>query len=116
MVAHTGYAWACSLVFACALPTLISLFTADRYVLLEVVGVVVDASAGASKEAHDMAVERMIQAGAVPITWQVYLGELQRDWARQQIYAAVNQIAQEHAGAWGQGINYAISMLHKEPL
>src|SRR6266516_3905889 len=101
MVAHTGYAWACSLVFACALPTLISLFTADRYVLLEVVGVVVDASAGASKEAHDMAVERMIQAGAVPITWQVYLGELQRDWARQQIYAAVNQIAQEHAGAWG---------------
>ncbi|MFC5446644.1 cysteine hydrolase family protein [Paenibacillus aestuarii] len=40
---------------------------------------VTDASGGVSKEAHDMAIQRMIQAGATPITWEQYLLELQRD-------------------------------------
>jgi nicotinamidase-related amidase len=38
-----------------------------------------DASGGASREAHDMAVQRMIQAGAIPITTWSYVSELQRD-------------------------------------
>ena len=45
--------------------------------------VVTDASGGVSKEAHDMAVQRMIQAGVVPVTWTAVLGEWQRDWARE---------------------------------
>ncbi|OEV22736.1 amidohydrolase, partial [Streptomyces nanshensis] len=44
--------------------------------------VVTDASGGVSKEAHDMAVQRMVQAGVVPLTWMAVLGEWQRDWAR----------------------------------
>jgi hypothetical protein len=39
-----------------------------------------DASGGASREAHDMAVQRMIKAGASPITTWSYVSELQRDW------------------------------------
>src|SRR5918993_4629693 len=45
---------------------------------------VTDASGGVSLEAHEMAVQRMIQAGAIPLTWTVFASELQRDWARQE--------------------------------
>ena len=31
--------------------------------------IVTDASGGVSLEAHEMAIQRMVQAGAVPITW-----------------------------------------------
>src|SRR5258706_14968162 len=43
---------------------------------------VTDASGGVSREAHDMAVLRMAQAGAAPITWVAGAGEWQRDLAR----------------------------------
>ncbi|WP_240702971.1 hydrolase [Cohnella luojiensis] len=69
-----------------------------------------DASGGVSEEAHDMAVERMIQAGAIPMTWLQYLLELQRDWADQTHYNEVLAIAQEHAGAYGLGAFYAAEM------
>lgn len=43
-----------------------------------------DACGDTSPEAHERAVERLIQAGAVPITtWQTVF-ELQQDWARQE--------------------------------
>ncbi|MEZ9190672.1 MULTISPECIES: hydrolase [unclassified Vibrio] len=71
---------------------------------------VTDASGGVSKEAHDMAVQRMIQAGAKPITWVQYMLELQRDWARADTYEAVVNIAKEHAGGYGLGLIYANSM------
>lgn len=45
---------------------------------------VTDASGGVTAEAHDMAVRRMVQAGAVPITWMAVAGEWQRDWAREK--------------------------------
>lgn len=73
---------------------------------------VTDASGGVSKEAHDMAVQLMVQASAKPITWVQYLLELQRDWARGETYAAVMGIAQEHAGGYGLGILYASTMFH----
>ena len=47
---------------------------------------VADASGGTSKEAHDYAMQRMIQAGVVPVTWQQVLLEWQRDWARRGTY------------------------------
>ena len=43
---------------------------------------VVDAVGGTSPEAHRAALERIVQAGARPITWVSLTGELQRDWAR----------------------------------
>lgn len=74
--------------------------------------VVTDASGGVSKEAHDMAVQRMVQAGAHPITWLQYMLELQRDWARSETYMPVMKIATEHAGGYGLGIVYATDMFH----
>lgn len=73
--------------------------------------IVTDASAGVTLEAHEMAIQRMIQAGAVPTTWLQVLLEWQRDWARQETYNAVMAVAKEHAGGYGLGINYAKSML-----
>src|SRR5882757_1996562 len=63
--------------------------------------VVTDASGGVSVEAHDMAVRRVVAAGAQPITWLAMAGELQRDWARTERLGAVAQILFDHAGASG---------------
>jgi nicotinamidase-related amidase len=73
--------------------------------------IVVDASGGTSPVAHDMAVQRLIQAGAVPMTWLQVLLEFQRDWARQETYDVVLDVAKAHAGAYGIGIRYAKAML-----
>ena len=62
---------------------------------------VTDASGGVSAEAHDMAVRRLVAAGAQPITWLGMAGELQRDWARTERLGAVAQILFDHAGASG---------------
>jgi len=74
-----------------------------------------DASGGTSKEAHDFAIQRMVQAGAVPVTWQQVLLEWQRDWARKDTYDAVMDIVREHSGAYGMGVDYAYTMVHKAP-
>lgn len=74
-----------------------------------------DASGGTSKEAHDLAMQRMVQAGAVPVTWQQVLLEWQRDWARKETYDAVMGIVREHSGAYGMGVDYAYTMVHKAP-
>ncbi|WP_152400045.1 hydrolase [Paenibacillus cellulositrophicus] len=72
--------------------------------------IVTDASGGTTTEAHNMAVQRMIQAGAIPVTWVSVMLEYQRDWARQETYDAVMSIAKEHTGAYGAGIVYAQTM------
>jgi nicotinamidase-related amidase len=72
--------------------------------------VIADACGGTSKEAHDLAMLRMVQAGAIPVTWQQVMLEWQRDWSRQGTYEAVNNIVKEHSGAYGLGVLYAKSM------
>lgn len=74
-----------------------------------------DASGGTSKEAHDMSMLRMVQAGVVPVTWQQVLLEWQRDWAHRDTYDAVMKIVREHSGAYGMGVDYAYTMVHKAP-
>ena len=77
--------------------------------------IVTDASGGTSQEAHDMAVQRMIQAGAIPVTWQQVLLEYQRDWSKRESYDAVMDLVREHSGAYGMGVDYAYTMVHKAP-
>jgi len=72
-----------------------------------------DASGGTSKEAHDYAMQRMVQAGAVPVTWQQVLLEWQRDWAHRDTYDAVMKLVKDHSGAYGMGVDYAYTMVHK---
>jgi len=70
-----------------------------------------DASGGTSLEAHEIAMQRMVQAGVKPVTWLQVALEFQRDWARTETYDAVTALAKAHAGAYGLGIFYAKSML-----
>ena len=77
--------------------------------------IVADASGGTSKEAHDFAMQRMIQAGVIPVTWQQVMLEWQRDWAHKETYTAVMDIVREHSGAYGMGVDYAYTMVHKAP-
>ena len=70
--------------------------------------VISDASGGVSPEAHERAIRRMIQAGAIPMTWMQYLLELHRDWARVGKYDEVTALAKEHGGAYG--IDYIKTM------
>jgi nicotinamidase-related amidase len=76
---------------------------------------VADASGGTSVEAHNYAMDRMVQAGVVPVTWQQVLLEWQRDWARKETYDAVMAIVTEHSGAYGMGVDYAYTLVHKAP-
>lgn len=76
---------------------------------------VADASGGTSKEAHDYSMQRMVQAGVIPVTWQQVMLEWQRDWARKETYDAVMDIVREHSGAYGMGVDYAYTMVHKSP-
>jgi nicotinamidase-related amidase len=69
-----------------------------------------DACGDISEEAHERAVERMIQLGAKPMTSLQYLLELQRDWARTETYDMTTGIAKKWGGAYGLGITYAKTM------
>lgn len=73
-----------------------------------------DACGGASQDAHNMAVNRMIQAGAVPTTWQQVMLEWQRDWANKDTYDGVMTIIKEHSGAYGMGVEYCETMVKKQ--
>src|SRR3954467_12397099 len=53
---------------------------------------VVDAIGGTSAEAHRAALDRVVQAGAQPISWVSLACELQRDWARAETVAALAEI------------------------
>ena len=76
--------------------------------------VIADACGDVSVEAHNRAMERMIQAGAVPMTSLQYLLELQRDWARTDSYESTTGIAKIYGGAYGLGIIYAKTMFHAQ--
>lgn len=70
--------------------------------------IVTDASGGVSPEAHDMAVRRLVQAGAVPMTWMAVQAEWQRDWAREQTVPGLAQVLAVHGG--GSGVAFAWEM------
>ena len=72
--------------------------------------VIADACGDVSTEAHERAMQRMVQAGARPMTSLQYLLELQRDWARGETYELTTGIAKKVGGAYGIGIHYAKSM------
>ena len=72
--------------------------------------ILADACGDVSDEAHERAMERMVQAGARPMTSLQYLLELQRDWARAETYGAVTGAAKSFGGAYGLGLIYANTM------
>jgi nicotinamidase-related amidase len=73
---------------------------------------IADACGDVSAEAHNRALERMVQAGVQPMTSLQYLLELQRDWARSETYESTTNIARIYGGAYGLGLIYAKTMFH----
>ena len=74
--------------------------------------VIADACGDVSTEAHERAMQRMVQAGAQPMTSLQYLLELQRDWARTDTYDMTTGIARKLGGAYGLGVTYAKTMFN----
>ncbi|QWV94784.1 hydrolase [Geomonas oryzisoli] len=74
-----------------------------------------DASGGTSVAAHNAAMRRIEQAGAVPMTSLQVMLEYQRTWARKETYDDVISVVKEHCGAYGQGVEYAYTMVHGAP-
>lgn len=75
---------------------------------------VVDDCCGAtSVAAHDAALSRMVQAGATRVTTIAALLEWQRDWKNHDHYNSLMGILKQHAGAYGSGVEYAYTMVHK---
>jgi nicotinamidase-related amidase len=56
-----------------------------------------DACGDLSLEAHNRSMDRLVQAGAIPITSLQYLFELQQDWARLETYEGVMNIIRAHS-------------------
>jgi nicotinamidase-related amidase len=77
--------------------------------------VVEDCCGDVSQLAHDNAMKRVVQAGARPVTALSVILEWQRDWAHKDTYEAVLDLAKTHFGAYGVGIEYAYTMVHKAP-
>src|SRR5258706_12425010 len=75
--------------------------------------VVTDASAGVSVEAHEMAIQRMVMGGVVPITFNVFQAELQRDWARTETIGPLVPILSEHMGSIGSNIAWEFQLLNE---
>lgn len=75
--------------------------------------IVEDACGATSQLGHDAAIRRCVQAGAVPMTAIATVLEFQRDWANREHYDALLNIFREHGGAYGDGIEYAYTMVHK---
>ena len=73
--------------------------------------IVTDASGGGSVEGHERAVQRMIQAGARPLTVASYVSELQRDWGRLETAEAVAKLFAEFGGGFGQGLRWEWQLL-----
>jgi nicotinamidase-related amidase len=73
-----------------------------------------DASGGTSLVAHNAAIRRIEQAGAVSVTALQVLLEFQRDWARKEHYDEVIAVVRTHCGAYGQSVEYAATILHQK--
>ncbi|WP_137896244.1 hydrolase [Ramlibacter sp. 2FC] len=76
--------------------------------------VIADACGDVSDEAHQRAMERMVQAGVRPMTSLQYLLELQRDWARGETYDATVGVAKKYGGGYGLGLIYAKTMFNAQ--
>lgn len=77
--------------------------------------IVTDASGGVSAEAHEMAIQRMVMAGCMPITWTVFASELQRDWARTETVPALAHMLAEHMGNVGTSLTWEQQLLNTPP-
>ena len=77
--------------------------------------VVEDCCGDVSDLSHRNAMQRVVQAGAKPVTALSTMLEWQRDWAHKGTYDAVMDIVKNHCGAYGSGVEYTYTMVHGAP-
>lgn len=77
--------------------------------------VVEDCCGATSPAAQEAALSRMVQAGASRLTTIAALLEWQRDWKNHEHYDALMDLLKQYAGAYGAGVEYAYTMVHKAP-
>ena len=77
--------------------------------------VVEDCCGATSPAAHEASLSRMVQAGAIRVTTIPALLEWQRDWARKEHYDKLMGLIKVQGGAYGVGVEYAYTMVHKAP-
>src|ERR1700677_5155184 len=58
-----------------------------------------------------LAVQRMVQAGCIPIAAGTYLKELQRDWSRTETAGKVREIYTKEGTAYGQAVRWELDLL-----
>lgn len=92
-----------------ALPTIQAMY--DGYEIY----VVEDCCGDVNDLAHRNAMNRVVHAGAKPVTSLSVMLEWQRDWANRDTYDSVMNIVKTHYGAYGAGVEYAYTMVHKAP-
>ena len=75
------------------------------------VGLVGDATAGQTLENHQLAIQRMVQAGVVPLSWLSLATELQYDWSQGDTAQAYFEIIKEAS----PGVMAAVQSEHEVP-
>ena len=103
-------------IIKCGLWTEVCINTAANSAMAEgfEVHIVADVCGATSPMAQKYSIRRMIQAGIRPLTWQQLALEWQRDRAKRDTYDAIMNIVREHSGAYGMGVDYAYTMVHKQ--
>ncbi len=77
--------------------------------------IVEDCCGATSPAAQEAALSRMVQAGAVRTTTIAALLEWQRDWKNREHYDNLMTILKQQGGAYGVGVEYAYTLVHKAP-
>lgn len=77
--------------------------------------VVEDCCGATSATAQAAALSRMVQAGAIRVTTIAAILEWQRDWKNKEHYNALMTLLKQQGGAYGSGVEYAYTMVHKAP-
>ena len=89
------------------------MFFKMKEISLVIMALCLVACGATSTAAHEAALSRMVQAGAIRLTTIAALLEWQRDWARKEHYGNLMGLLKPQAGAYGVGVEYAYTMVHK---
>jgi nicotinamidase-related amidase len=77
--------------------------------------IVEDSCGATSSVAQEAALARMVQAGAIRLTTIAAILEWQRDWKNKEHYNALMTLLKQQGGAYGAGVEYAYTMVHRAP-
>jgi len=63
---------------------------------------VMDAASAETKDSHNMAIKRMVQAGVVPCTWMQVVSEWMHAWSNRKAGELMKKVYNAYSGYFGQ--------------